>query len=154
MRKSCSCFLLLLLVLSLFGCGNTTDSAPQTRETPAVEQHSTPAPTPAGTPVPEDGLKADGNLHVYLQGKGERLETPESSFIRYLLYFPDSEHLIINMNGKEYAFANVGPALWEGFCAAEVKGKYYNEVFKGKTEFHVNGYDGSNGDRIVLDYVD
>lgn len=178
MKQRKIALLMLLLMLVTAACGKTMPeqtaasqptkrtlavAAPTTRltafpvstakkaHTPAPSRAPvTPLPSPKPTPSPQDGLGEDGLLHVYLLGQGERVETPDSSFIRYLVYYPESRHLIINMNGKDYVFANVEESLWQGFKAAEVKGKYYNAVFRGKTEYHVTDYDGTNGNLITV----
>ena len=102
----------------------------------------------------EDGLHEDGLIHVYLVGPGEKVSDFESSFIDYLIYYQESQHLIICMNGKEYTFANVSEALWNDFKNAESKGKFYNEEMKGKTEYHIKDYDGTNGDLILVEHID
>ena len=58
------------------------------------------------------------------------------------------------MNGKEYVFANVSSSLWSDFKSADSVGTFYNQNIRGKTTYHITDYDGSNGDLIVLDYVD
>ena len=42
------------------------------------------------------------------------------------------------------------PALDE----ASSKGSFYNENIKGDHSYWINDYDGSNGDKIVIEYVD
>ena len=109
---------------------------------------------PSATPTPRDGLKSDGKLHVYLVGKGEKVSNFDSSFIDYLTYYSRSKHLIICMNGKEYVFANVSSSLWTDFKSADSKGDFYNQNIRGNTSYHVNDYDGSNGNLIVMEFLD
>ena len=97
MKKLFSFFLLLVFVFIISACGASSENNPTTTPTVAL---STNAPTPAATPTPTDGLKSDGKIHVYLAGKGEKINTLDSSFINYLIYYSSSKHLIICMNGK------------------------------------------------------
>ena len=103
--------------------------------------------------LPEDGLKSDGKIHVYIIGEGEKVLTPESSFIRYITYYPVSNHLIINMNGKDYAFSNVKDSLWEDFKDAESKGSFYNKYIKGKSTYLIKDYSSGDGNKIVVEYI-
>ena len=103
--------------------------------------------------LPQDGLEDDGKIHVYLTGEGERIETPESSWIDALTYYAENEHLILETNGKEYAYANVSQELWKEFKNADSKGTFYNRTFKGAEEYWVNDYDGSNSDLIIIEHV-
>lgn len=159
MKKGRLCPLFLLLLLVITGCSKALPKQPAAVPT-IIPPTSAATPAPVSAPVfspalpPQDGLGEDGLLHVYLLGQGEQVETPESSFIRYLVYYPESQHLIINMNGKDYVFANVEEALWQGFKEAEVKGKYYNAIFKGKPAYHVKDYDGTNGNLIVIHTIE
>ena len=161
MKKVVSFILLLALLLIMSGCGTSseynsnpvpaaiTTSAPTT----TAPKQTTP-PKPTATPTPKDGLKSDGKIHVYLVGKGEKVNTPDSSFIDYLVYYSSSKHLIICMNGKEYVFANISSSLWSDFKSADSVGTFYNQNIRGKTAYHITDYDGSNGNLIVMDYVD
>ena len=156
MKKYLSAFLLLALILVISACGAASDSADHvtttiTDSSNASQQSTQPVPT--ATPIPEDGLKSDGNIHVYLVGSGEKVDTPSSSFISYITYYSESEHLIICMNGKEYAFANVPLSVWSDFKAADSAGTFYNQNIKGNNAYYINDYDGSNGDLIVLEYM-
>ena len=162
MKKILAAIVLFALLFSLSACGisseNASTSAPDESISisPSTDSHiqSTPKPTPKPTPTPTDGLKSDGYIHVYIVGEGEKVYTPNSTFISYLIYYPSSKHLIICMNGKDYVFANVSSSLWSDFKAADSVGKFYNQNIKGKTNYHINDYDGTNGDLIVLDYID
>ena len=166
MKKILAAIVLFALLFSLSACGisseNASTSAPDESISisPSTDSHiqstpkPTPKPTPTPTPTPTDGLKSDGYIHVYIVGEGEKVYTPNSSFISYLIYYPSSKHLIICMNGKDYVFANVSSSLWSDFKAADSVGKFYNQNIKGKTNYHINDYDGTNGDLIVLDYID
>ena len=160
MKRLLSTIFLLVLVISISACGaspdNTSKSIPTPTTTAAPSTNApkqTTPPKPTATPTPKDGLKSDGKIHVYLVGKGEKVNTPDSSSINYLIYYSSSKHLIICMNGKDYVFANVSSSLWKDFKSAESAGTFYNKNIRGKTAYHINDYDGSNGDLIVLDYI-
>ena len=111
-------------------------------------------PAFAKSDIPEDGLGKDGKIHVYIVGDGEKVLTPGSSFIRYIVYYEESDHLIINMNGKDYVFAYISGSLWEDFKEADSKGTFYNQRIKNKTRYHINDYKPGNGYQFVLHYVD
>lgn len=101
----------------------------------------------------KDGLKSDGKIHVYIVGDGEKVLTTESSFIWYLTYFPESCHLIINMNGKEYAYSNFPSSLWKEFKDAESIDSFYNKHIKGVSAYLIkDDYSGDN-EKIVLEYI-
>ncbi len=161
MKKLLSVFLILSLLFISSACGMASESAsnhtPSETATVAPSMNTpkqTATPKPTATPTPKDGLKSDGKIHVYIVGDGEKVNTPNSSFINYLIYYSSSKHLIICMNGKEYVFANVSSSLWSDFKSADSVGTFYNQNIRGKTTYHITDYDGSNGDLIVLDYVD
>ena len=154
MKKRLSVLLLLSLILVLSACGASSDRADHAAADSANATQQSAQPTPAPTPIPEDGLKSDGKIHVYLVGRGEKVDTPNSSFISYLTYYSESEHLIICMNGKEYVFANIPSSLWSDFKSADSAGTFYNQNIKENTAYWVNDYNGSNGDLIVLEYTD
>ncbi len=160
MKRLLSIFLLLVLVINISACGaspdNTSRSIPTPTTTAAPSTNApkqTSPPKPTATPTPKDGLKSDGKIHVYLVGKGEKVETPDSSFINYLIYYSSSKHLIICMNGKDYVFANIPSSLWKEFKSADSVGTFYTQNIRGNTAYYINDYDGSNGDLIVLDYI-
>ena len=154
MKKRLSAFLLFALILVMSACGATSGSADHVAADSANTSQQSTQPKPTATPIPEDGLKSDGRIHVYLVGRGEKVDTPNSSFISYLTYYSESEHLIICMNGKEYVFANIPSSLWSDFKSADSAGTFYNQNIKENTAYWVNDYDGSNGDLIVLDHID
>ena len=154
MKKRLSVLLLFALILVLSACGAPSDSADHAAADSANASQQSAQSTPAPTPIPEDGLKSDGKIHVYLVGSGEKVDTPNSSFINYLTYYSESEHLIICMNGKEYVFANIPSSLWSDFKAADSAGTFYNQNIKENTAYWINDYDGSNGGLIVLDHID
>ena len=156
---------ILMLVVLLTACGSTTSA-----------QTSRPSPTPTATPLPsleiyqrdtwtvpvtpsgnakvyKDGLESDGKIHVYLVGNGETVKAKNSSSIRSLTYYAESDHLIINFNGKEYVFANVSSSLWESFKKASSSDDFYNSHFKGNKSYWVNDYNGKNSEKIVMEYV-
>ena len=153
MKKRLSVLLLLSLILVMSACGASSDRADHAAADSANASQQSAQPTPAPTPIPEDGLKSDGKIHVFLVGRGEKVDTPNSSFINYLTYYSESEHLIICMNGKEYVFANIPSSLWSDFKSADSAGTFYNQNIKENTAYWVNDYDGSNGDLIVLEYM-
>ena len=153
MKKCLSVFLLFALIIVMSACGATSDSADHVAADSANASQQSAQPAPAATPIPEDGLKSDGKIHVYLVGRGEKVDTPNSSFISYLTYYSESEHLIICMNGKEYVFANIPSSLWSDFKSADSAGTFYNQNIKENTAYWINDYDGSNGDLIVLEYM-
>ena len=111
----------------------------------------------------EDGLGEDGKIHVYLIGNGEKVSTPQSSFIVYIVYYKESEHLIVcinnkknengNENGKEYVYANISESLWKDFKKAESKGNFYNAEIKDHAQYFINDYNGKNGDLIIVHHV-
>ena len=153
MKKRLSAFLLYTLIIVMSACGADSDHTAATIADSANTSQQSTQPTPTATPIPEDGLKSDGRIHVYLVGSGEKVDTPNSSFINYLTYYSESEHLIICMNGKEYVFANIPSSLWSDFKSADSAGTFYNQNIKENTVYWVNDYDGSNGDLIVLEYM-
>lgn len=102
----------------------------------------------------KDGLQSDGKIHVYLVGKGETISAKNSYSIRSMTYYEESDHLVINFGGKEYAFANVGSTLWASFKAASSSDSYYDHNIKGNKAYWINDYNGKNGDLIVMEYVD
>lgn len=160
LKKVCCLFCFFVF---LSGCGNSTSTATQASPVPTVQmQSSTPkatqAPKPSAMPTPapvyNDGLGSDGKIHVYIKGDGEKVKTPDSSFIDYIIYYAESKHMIICMNGKEYTYANVSESLWEDFASSESKGSFYKSNIKGKTKYNIKDYDGTNGNLIVVEYID
>ena len=154
MKKRLSVFLLFALILVMSACGASSDHADHAAPASVNTSQQSAQPTPTATPIPEDGLKSDGRIHVYLVGSGEKVDKPNSSFINYLTYYSESEHLIICMNGKEYVFANIPSSLWSDFKSADSVGTFYNQNIKENTAYWINDYDGSNGGLIVLDHID
>ena len=156
MNRKIAIILLLILVIILSACGTYSDNA--NRNSSSTNSSTTTSSeklsVPSATPTPKDGLKSDGKLHVYLVGKGEKVSSSDGSFIDYITYYSSSKHLIICMNGKEYVFANVSSSLWSDFKSAESKGDFYNQNIRGNTFYHVNDYDGSNGNLIVMEFLD
>ena len=137
-------FLTSALFLSLCACSSISDEK---------SNHSPFSASQSTVQTYTDGFQADGRLHVYLVGDAEKVLTPQSSFIDYIVYYKENRHLIISMNEKDYVYANVSSTEWEGFKNAESPGKYYNSVFKGKSDYYVNGYDGTNGSLIIMERV-
>ena len=152
MKKIVSTFSLILAVLLISACGST--STPKAVTTPSSTQAVTSViEEPKPTEVPEDGLKSDGKIHVYIVGDGEKVSTPESSFINYITYYAESDHLIINMNGKDYAFSNFPSSLWRDFKNAESKGSFYNKYIKDNTSYLINDYSSGDSYKVVVEYI-
>ena len=103
--------------------------------------------------IEKDGLKSDGKIHVYLVGSGETVQAKKSSSIKSMTYYEESDHLIINFNGKEYVFANVSSSLWKSFKEASSSDAFYDSHFKGNKSYWINDYNGKNGDKIVMEHV-
>ena len=154
MKKIVSLISLLLAILLFSACG----SSPAVKATPAPTAPTRSMPSvieePVPTERPKDGLKSDGKIHVYIVGDGETVLTPESSFIRYITYYPESDHLIINMNGKDYAFSNISNGLWEDFKNADSKGTFYNDYIRDNSAYLIKDYSSGDGDKIVVEYID
>ena len=154
----------LAALIFIFSACSGSDAEPVSEETVSerieapAEENEIPAEqdddAPAREVTYEDGLGEDGLIHVYLVGEGEEVSSFDSSFIDYLIYYKESQHLIIAMNGKEYTYANVSEAMWEDFKNAESKGSFYNAEIEGRSEYHIKDYDGTNGDLIVVENVD
>ena len=149
--------LLLSAALLFSACSDTTVQAePQENEPAAmIASPEQPAEPSVKKVLYEDGLAADGKIHAYCVGEGERVDTEDQSeFLVYVEYYPANEHLIAFMNGKEYVYANVSEDLWNGLRNAEYPGKYFNAHINRKEEFWIKDYDGDNGDLIVIERVD
>jgi hypothetical protein len=58
------------------------------------------------------------------------------------------------MNGKDYAFSNISPSLWEDFKAADSKGTFYNKKIKDVSTYLINDYSSGDGDKIIVEYID
>lgn len=99
-----------------------------------------------------DYVSSDGTINIYVYGESEILYTEESSWIDYIKYYSDSKHLIMCANNHEYIHSNVPKSLWEDFKNSESYGSFYNEHLKNNKEYWVIGYDGSNGDDIIIHY--
>ncbi len=155
MKKVISILLLIILIICISACDFSTkivsNNSLKSENTKNSSLQFSPKPTP--TPRPKDGIKSDGKIHVYIVGRGEKVYTPESSFIGYITYYSESKHLIIYMNSKEYVFANISSSLWSDFKLANSKGHFYNENIRNNKNFYVNDYDGNNGNLIVLEYI-
>lgn len=103
--------------------------------------------------VYKDGLESDGKIHVYLVGSGETVQAKNSSSIKSMTYYDESDHLIINFNGKEYVYANVSSSIWKSFKEAKSSDTFYDTYLKGDKSHWINDYNGKNGDLIVLEHV-
>ena len=165
-RKELAILLVFFMLFCFSACGNETTniSAPSAASNSTLTVKPTIPPKQIEKVIPEedikslekeeDGLKSDGKIHVYIYGKGEKIFTPESSFINYITYYPESKHLIINMNNTDYAFANVPRSLWEKFMAADSVGKLYNSEMKNNSEYYIRDYAKGCGYDFVLEYED
>ena len=169
MKKTTLLYFILILTVFLTACGS---SAPAHTPTPKPTLTPFPSltPIPTRTPIPtisvpefrgsvkeslvyKDGLESDGKIHVYLVGSGEKVTAKNSKSIRSMTYYEESDHLIINFNGKEYVFANVSSSLWDSFKEASSSEAFYESHIKGNKSYWVNGYNGKNGGLIVMEYV-
>ncbi len=101
----------------------------------------------------EDGFGEDGRIYAYVVGEKEKVEN-KHSFIKYMEYYKENEHLILFMNGKEYVYANVSGELWEEFKKAEKWGTFFNERININEEYWINDYNGKNGDLVVIVHID
>lgn len=174
MKKTTLLSIILILTIFLAACGSSAPAyapTPRPTATPAFS----PRPTFTMPPLPsfsipnnnpylapdhgysttayKDGLESDGKIHVYLVGSGETVKAKKSSSIKSMTYYADSDHLIINFNGKEYAFANVSSSLWKSFKDASSSDSFYDSHFKGNKSYWINDYNGKNGDKIVMERV-
>ena len=176
---------LITLISLLCACSNGNlqhdhqESSQQHNDSFTGEESASPVEEENDPPVNEenentiqeeqyyDGLSAeDGKIHVFLVGEGEKIFTPKSSFIVYLDYYKESEHLIVcinnkknnegddESNGKEYVYANISESLWKDFKKAESKGNFYNAEIKDHAQYFINDYNGKNGDLIIVHHVD
>ena len=70
----------------------------------------------------------------------EEVDTSESSFIRSAEFFStgSSGYLILNLNGKDYIFTGVPRETWESFKSSRSRGKYFNQVIKGRFRLEIN----------------
>lgn len=155
MRKFNFIICLALSAFLLCACGTKSSSVKTISIEPIKQSTAEPAPAVKSIPTeaPTDGLKSDGKIHVYIVGEGEKVNTPESSFIKYITYYSESKHLIINMSGKDYVFANIDSSLWQKFVNAESKGTFYNNNIKGVSSYRINDYSTGDGDKIVIEYL-
>lgn len=61
----------------------------------------------------------------------ESIDTSRSSFIEDARYNPDSEHLILDLNGTNYEYCDVPEDIWAEFQDADSLGSYFNYEIKG-----------------------
>ena len=54
-----------------------------------------------------------------------------SSFIGLVTYFPDTQDMIVVLNGKPYNYCNVPQRVFDAFKGADSPGAYYNRNIKG-----------------------
>ena len=153
MKKIISITAALILTALLGACGSSY-SASTAAETP-VAIASTPTPEPTRTPAPQDGYKDDGKLYVYIRGQGKKLETPNSAFIEYIIYYPETEHMIITTkDGDEQVYANVNENIFGGFRVTWDADSYYYEGIADHSQYLLNGYIPGKEDDIVIEYED
>lgn len=85
-----------------------------------------------------DGAGSDGKLHVVPYGFCDVADTTDSAFIDAARYY-ESGHLILTIEGRDVAFANVPAAVWEQFKASDAKGTFYKKYLKGNSAYAVPG---------------
>lgn len=59
-------------------------------------------------------------------------DVKRSSFVNRLCYRPATGHVIVRLNGVDYAYCDVPPAVVERWRSAPSMGRYYNQVMKGR----------------------
>lgn len=138
MRKA---LILICILLCLNGCSSELNIS-NTKHEDSINTRKT------------DYIDESGNIYVYIYGEGEKVYTPDSSFVDYLVYYESSKHMIASLNGKEYIHSNVPNSIWHEFINADSIGSYYNEVFKENPDYWVIGYNGDNGSKINIIYED
>lgn len=102
----------------------------------------------------QDGMKDDGKIHVYPTGKGEKISTPNDKLIKSITYYPESGHLIVDIDDQEYVYANVSEKTWTDFKTAKSAHSFYNSKIKAAEEYRVTDCDGKNEELIIIDYAD
>ena len=61
----------------------------------------------------------------------------ESSVFRDAAYVADKRELRITfVSGREYAYANVPPSIYEAFLASSSKPAFFNIAIRGRYHFH------------------
>ena len=61
----------------------------------------------------------------------------QSSVIRAADYAADTRELRITfVSGRQYAYANVPPSIYEAFLASSSKGEFFNIAIRGRYHFH------------------
>jgi len=61
----------------------------------------------------------------------------DSSVIRDVIYAPDQRELRITfVSGRQYAYANVPPSIYDAFVASSSKGAFFNIAIRGRYHFH------------------
>lgn len=116
-----------------------------------VEEYESSPSDYSDIELPFDGFQDDGYIHVYLVGDGETISADGSSWMDTLTYYPVCGHLIITSGNKDYVYANVSNATWNSFKSIPLKDLFYDNTFKGATEYWVDDYDGTNGDLILIE---
>lgn len=155
----------VLLAISLIACSDSSETIRTVNPSPSLSYKDIqPTPTSASSNSSYsssdsqsasyvDGYKSDGKIHVYIVGEGEIVYTTGSSFMRYIEYYPDCDHMLINMSGRDYSYANVSSSLWNSFKNANSYDSFYSENIKGNHSYWVNDYNGQNGDDIFVEYI-
>ena len=155
----------ILLAISLIACSDSSETIRTVNPSPSLSYKDIqPTPTSASSNSSYsssesqsasyvDGYKSDGKIHVYIVGEGEIVYTTGSSFMHYIEYYPDCDHMIINMSGRDYSYANVSSSLWSSFKNANSYDSFYSENIKGNHSYWVNDYNGQNGDDIIVEYI-
>lgn len=61
----------------------------------------------------------------------------ESSAIRDASYAREKRELRITfISGRQYAYANVPPSIYDAFLASSSKGAFFNIAIRGRYQFH------------------
>lgn len=68
----------------------------------------------------------------WLDEEPRRQVSQSSSFIGDFDYDPEAQFLIVNMNGKDYAFPSFTPEHVAEWLNSPSLGKYFNQYLKGK----------------------
>ena len=152
MKKAARIAAALLPVLLLCACGES-GTAVKTAAEPAeavqvTEAVQTPSPTPTPAPTPVPVITADdlGNydsvayeffgpadLSYDLSGRSSTLSRAEFWEEEYM-------ELTFKSSGKTYIYANVSYSEFMDFMEADDVGDYYREVFKGNSDYFIEGY--------------
>ena len=97
-----------------------------------------------------DGVGSDGKLHVVPYGFCDVADTTDSAFIDAARYY-ESGHLILTIEGREVAFANVPVSVWEQFKESDAKGTFYKKYLKGNAAYTVPGTPAGKDVTVVVE---